>query len=219
MNCRDFEAQIDEYLAGELPPIATDAAGVHLHDCAACQQRIARRQALRAALRSQIVPAPRPGFFTQALLQAQQPSRRWFARWPRLAGAAIAASLAAWVGLSGLPGFSSSPRLEPMGVTIALHETHSVSLSFNAERELTGAMLHIRLPDGIEVRGFPGQREIQWRTDLARGVNMLTLPLTAVAASDGALTARLVHGDRSTELTVRVSVSLNNAKATQGPQA
>jgi len=213
MNCTEFQLHIDEYLAGELPAQAVDAAGTHLTDCAACQQRLTRLQAMRAALRSQPVPSPRPGFFDQALRHAQQPARSRAFRWPRLAGAAIAAGLAVWLGFSWLPGFKSTPRSEAVGVAIALHETRTVQLSFNAERELTGATLHIRLPDGVEIRGFPGQREIRWHTDLARGVNMLSLPLTAVAASEGTLTAQLMHGDRRTEFSVRVRVNMNNAMA------
>jgi len=217
MNCQDFQAQLDEYLAGELPPNATDAAGVHLHDCAVCQRRLARMQAMRAALRSQPVPPPRSGFFEQALRKAQHPARSRVLRWPRLVGAAMAAGLAAWIGFSGWLAPSSKPAHELNGVTIALHETRTVKLSFNAERELTGATLHIRLPEGVELRGFPGQREIHWRTDLARGVNMLSLPLTAVAATDGSLLARLEHGQRSTELTVRVLVQKQNqARSPQG---
>ncbi len=208
MNCQKFQAQLDEYMAGELEPRAVDAAGVHLRACPACQQRLARRHELRASLRSQIVPPPRPEFFGQALALARQssaPAR--FSLWPRLAGAALAASLAVWIGFGWLPGTrppSGSDKLA--GIVIALHETRTVQLAFNAEQPLVGAVLHIRLPIGVELRGFPGQREIQWRTDLARGINMLSLPLTAVAASEGALRARLEHGARSTEFAVQLRV-------------
>ncbi len=207
MTCQEFQAQLDEYMAGELEPRVIDAAGDHLRACRNCQQRLARRHELRASLRSQIVPPPRPEFFGQALALARQSAPTRFSLWPRLAGAALAASLAVWIGFGWLPGtrLQSGPD-KLAGIVIALHETRTVQLAFNAEQALTGAMLHIRLPDGVELQGFPGQREIHWRTDLARGVNLLSLPLTAVAASEGTLRARLEHDARSTEFAVQLRV-------------
>ena len=207
MNCQEFLMQFDEYMAGELEPHVIDAASAHLRVCPNCQQRLARRHQLRASLRSQIVPPPRPEFFGQALSLARQSGPARFSLWPRLVGAALAASLALWIGFGWLPGSqpqSGSGNLA--GIVIALHETKTVQLAFNAEQALTGAMLHIRLPDGVELQGFPGQREIHWRTDLARGVNLLSLPLTAVAASEGTLRARLEHDARSIEFTLQLRV-------------
>jgi hypothetical protein len=206
MNCHGFLAQLDEYMTGELEPRAIEAAGAHLRACSGCQRQLARRHELRAILRSQAVPPPRPEFFEQALLHARRSGPARFAFGARLAGAALAASLALWIGFGWLPG--SQPESGKFtGIVIALHETQTVQLAFNAEQVLTGATLRIRLPDGVELRGFPGQREIHWRTDLARGVNMLSLPLTAVAASEGTLLARLEHGERNTEFAVRLRVS------------
>lgn len=208
MNCQEFLAQLDEYMAGELEPRVIDAAGAHLRACPACQQRLTRRHALRASLRSQDVPPPRPEFFGQALALARQSAPARSSLWPRLAGAALAASLALWIGFGWWPG--AQPQSEPgklAGIVISLHETQTVQLAFNAEQALSGATLHIRLPDGVEMQGFPGQREIRWRTDLARGVNLLSLPLTAVAASEGTLRARLEHNARSTEFIVPLRVT------------
>ncbi len=206
MNCQEFLAQLDEYMAGEMAPRDIDAAGAHLRACPGCQQRLARRHELRASLRSQPVPPPRPEFFGQALAIARQSGPARFSLWPRLAGAALAASLALWIGFGWWPGTQPSGTEKLAGIVIALHETKTVQLAFNAEQALNGATLYIRLPDGVEMRGFPGQREIRWRTDLARGVNLLSLPLIAVAASDGTLRARLEHDARSTEFTIPLHV-------------
>ena len=207
MNCQEFLGQLDEYMTGELEPHAIDAASTHLRACPNCQRRLARRHELRASLRSQAAPAPRPEFFEQALSHVRQSGPARFSFRPRLVGAALAASLALWIGFSWLPGTQPQTGSDKLaGIVIALHETQTVQLSFNAEQPLVGAMLHIRLPNGIEMRGFPGQREVQWRTDLERGVNLLSLPLTAVATSEGVLRARLEHGARSTEFTVQLHV-------------
>jgi hypothetical protein len=207
MNCQEFQAQLDEYMAGELGPRVVDAAGAHLRACPTCQRRLAHRHELRASLRSHVVPPPRPEFFGQALALARQSAPTQYSRWSRLTGAALAASLAVWIGFGGLPGIrplSGPDKLD--GIVIALHETRTVQLAFNAGQPLVGAVLHIHLPNGIELQGFPGQREVQWRTDLARGVNLLSLPLTAVATLEGTLRARLEHDTRSTEFAVQLLV-------------
>jgi hypothetical protein len=206
-NCRTFADRLDEYLEGALAHSVYDAAAAHLQRCTACQRRIARAQALRAALRTLPAPAPRSGFFDEALARAQGahgPRRRG---WMYVAGAALAASLALWIGAGRLPLGMHTPATKSIGVTIALHETRTLQLAFNAERDLPQARLHIMLPEGVEIKGFPGQREVSWQTNIARGANLLSLPLTALSASGGTLLARLEHGDRSTELTVSLHVT------------
>lgn len=206
MNCDAFEHRLDEFLEGTLADYEHEAVALHLQRCAGCQRRLTRVQALRAALRNQPVPAPRPGFFEQALARAQGPRAPRRAPWTYAAGAALAASLALWIGFGQLPDMFGVPHAKPVGVTIALHETHTVQLAFNAERDLPQATLSITLPAGIELRGFPGQRQVRWQTNIARGANVLALPLIAVSASDGTLLARLTHGNRSTELSVPLHV-------------
>lgn len=207
MNCNAFEDRLDEFLEGALADYEHKAVALHLQRCAECQRRLARIQALRAALRNQPVPAPRPGFFEHALTRAQGPRTARRAPWTYAVGAALAASLALWIGFGGLPDMFRAPGAKPVGVTIALHETHTVQLAFNAERDLPQATLSITLPAGVELRGFPGQHRVTWQTNIARGANVLSLPLIAVSASDGTLLARLTHGDRSAELTIPLHVS------------
>lgn len=207
MNCRTFQDQLDQYLEGALAGADHDAAAGHLHHCLTCQRRVARAQALRAALRALPVPAPRPEFFEDAIARAQGPRTALRTGWMYVTSAALAASLALWIGAGRLPALLSNPTPKPIGVTIALHETRTVRLAFNAEHDLSQATLRITLPEGVEIQGFPGQHQVAWQTNIARGANVLALPLTAVSATGGTLLARLEHGDRSTELSIPLHVS------------
>lgn len=207
MNCREFHDHLDEYLEGALTASAQESAGAHLHGCTHCQRRLARLHERRAALRSLVVPPPRAEFFEHALRQARRPAAR-ITLWTRLAGAAAAAGVALWIGSAFLPDPGPAPDSgELTSVAIALHESRTVQLALNAEHDLSNATLSIRLPAGVELRGFPGQREIRWETDLVRGVNMLALPLVGVEAADGLLQARLEHGNRSTEIKLQLRVT------------
>lgn len=207
MNCHTFQRHLDEYLEGTLAGRDYEAAAAHLQRCRDCQSRLTRVQVLRAALRSLPVPPPRGEFFEHALTRAQGPRYGRRAAWTYVTGAALAASLALWIGFGRLPDLLHTPAAKPVGVTIALHETRTVQLAFNAEHDLSQATLSITLPNGVELRGFPGQHRLSWKTNIARGANILSLPLVAVSTSDGVLLARLEHDDRSTELTIPLHIN------------
>ena len=72
---------------------------------------------------------------------------------------------------------------------------------------LDAATLTVTLPDGIELAGFPGQREITWQTSLVEGKNFLPLELIALSSVGGEVLARLEHDDRDRTFRLRVEVS------------
>ncbi len=92
------------------------------------------------------------------------------------------------------------------GVSIALAEPRTVNLVFASATALDSATLTVTLPDGIELDGFPGQREITWETSLSEGKNLLPLTLVAVTPAGGELLARLEHDDRDRTFRLRVNV-------------
>ncbi len=155
-------------------------------------------------------PAPDAGFYERALVRAtHEGSKRQRNRWVMTGfGGAVAAALAAWV-IGGM--LLSEPQLPDAaaaipGVTIALAEPRTVNLVFASATALDSATLTVTLPDGIELDGFPGQREITWETSLSEGKNLLPLTLVAVSPAGGELLARLEHEDRDRTFRLRVEV-------------
>lgn len=203
MDCQNFLKQMDGYRDGSLTRAEHNAVADHLFHCPRCRERMTRADRLRAALREMPTPPMRPGFFHQALERAGAPPARRRSRWTYAAGAALAASVALWLGLSWF-----TTILQPSAtVTITLNEPRTIQLAFDADRDLTKATIRLHLPDGVEVQGFPSERELSWETDLARGVNVLPLPLVATSTTGGALLARIEHGKRATELAVKLKVN------------
>ena len=161
-------------------------------------------------LRDYPAPAADEGFYERALVRAtHQGSKRQRNRWMLTGfGAAIAATIAAWViggMLLGEPRLPEADSAIP-GVTIALAEPRTVNLVFASRTALDSATLTVTLPDGIELDGFPGQREITWETSLSEGKNLLPLTLVAVTPTGGELLARLEHDDRDRTFRLRVEV-------------
>ncbi|MDJ0906368.1 MAG: hypothetical protein QNI96_10140 [Woeseiaceae bacterium] len=155
-------------------------------------------------------PAPDRGFYERALVRAtHEGSKRQRNRWMMTGfGAAIAATIAAWV-IGGMllnePQLPEAASTIP-GVTIALAEPRTVNLVFASAKALDSATLTVTLPDGIELDGFPGQREITWETSLSEGRNLLPLTLVAVTPTGGELLARLEHEDRDRTFRLQVEV-------------
>jgi hypothetical protein len=157
------------------------------------------------------MPAADAGFFDQALVRAtHEGSRRQRNRWMLTGfGTAVAATIAVWM-IGGMlltdPQLPSADSAIP-GVTMALEEPRTVNLVFASAAQLDAATLTVTLPDGIELDGFPGQKEITWQTSLNEGKNLLPLTLVALTPTGGELLARLEHDDRDRTFRLRVHVT------------
>ena len=175
------------------------------------EKRVMEEQELLELLKDYPVPEAEAGFYDRALVRAvHRGSRRQRNRWMLAGfGSAVAAGLAIWAITAILMTSPLLPEAEPTipGVTIAMEQEHTVRLVFASAEALDSAMLTISLPYGIELAGFPGQREITWETSLQEGKNLLPLTLIALTPAGGELLARLEHKDRNRTFRLRVDVS------------
>ncbi len=167
--------------------------------------------AVQALLKDYPMPQADTAFYDRSLARAAvEGSKRQRNRWLLTGfGSAVAAGLAVLL-ISGL--LATSPDLPTAddtmpGVTIALETPRTVNLVFASATALDSAMLTVSLPDGIELSGFPGQREITWETSLDEGRNILPLTLIALTPNGGELLAVLEHGDRDREFRLLLDVS------------
>ncbi len=168
-------------------------------------------QEIQALLKDYPMPEATTAFYDQALVRAtHEGTRRQRNRWLMTGfGGALAAGLALWL-IAGF--FLTSPNLPATdpdipGITMTLEEPRTVNLVFASATDLDSATLTVTLPDGIELAGFPGQREIAWQTSLKQGKNFLPLELIAVSPVGGEVLARLEHDDRDRTFRLRVEIS------------
>lgn len=175
------------------------------------QKALEDERELLDLLKDYPMPDAKAGFYDQAVVRAaREGTRRQRNRWVMTGfGSAVAAGILVLL-VSGL--FFTTPEVPNVdpnipGVTMALAEPHTVNLVFSSSEALTAATLTVTLPDGIELDGFPGQREITWETDLSQGKNLLPLTLVALVPTGGEVMARLEHMDRGRTFRLRVEVS------------
>lgn len=168
-------------------------------------------QAIQALLKDYPMPEADAGFFDQALVRAtHEGTRRQRNRWLMTGfGSAVAAGLALWMISVVFVATPELPTTEPAipGITMTLAEPQTVKLVFASAQALDSATLTVSLPDGIELSGFPGQREVTWQTSLAEGRNLLPLKLVATSPLGGEVFATLEHNDRGRTFRLQVNVS------------
>lgn len=167
-------------------------------------------QEILELLKDYPMPEATTGFFDQALVRAtHEGSRRQRNRWLMTGfGSAVAAGLVLWM-LGGF--FLTTPDLpvaDPTipGITMTLEEPRTINFVFASVEPLDSATLTVQLPDGIEMSGFPGQREVTWQTSLVAGKNLLPLKLIATSPLGGEVYATLRHDDRGRTFRLRVDV-------------
>ncbi|MDH5620774.1 MAG: hypothetical protein OEY74_01725 [Gammaproteobacteria bacterium] len=169
---------------------------------------------IAALLKDYPMPQASADFFDRALVRAtHEGSRRQRNRWLMTGfGSAVAAGLVLWMVGGFLLSSQDLPGVDPAvdstipGVTIALEEPHTVKLVFASVEALDTATLTVLLPEGIEISGFPGQREVTWETSLRAGKNLLPLKLIATSPYGGEVLATLRHDDRGRTFRLRVDV-------------
>lgn len=169
-----------------------------------------RDQEILELLKDYPMPEATAGFYDRALVRAtREGSRRQRNRWLVAGfGSAIAAGLALWL-IGGF--FLTTPNLAGPdagipGVAMTLEEPRTINLVFASASALDAATLTVTLPEGIELVGFPGQREIAWQTSLVEGRNLLPLELIALTPAGGEVLARLEHESRDRTFRLRVDV-------------
>lgn len=211
MNCKLIAEQIDDFLDGELAAAESQQLETHVSTCASCEAIITKERELRDMLRDygeSTMPRADAAFFDRSIaIAAQTGTRRQRNRWVMTGfGGAVAAAMALWI-VSGV--FFSAPSITEStvpSVTMTLEQPQTLNLVFASAEVLENATMTVFLPEGVEVAGFAGQREITWMTSLDEGRNILPLTLIATSPVGGELLANLQHEDHDKTFRLQVTI-------------
>lgn len=210
MKCNDIKAVVDEYLDDQLSSKELALINEHTKTCDSCQQFYSEAKHVKQMLNDLPMEEPAPGFeqrlFAAVNRQYPQPAQHHFK-----AGfaTAIAASLAIWFAVSVFVPSTTEPALDV--VSIGLHESRKLQLVFTSVNDIGNASMQIELPDNIELLGYPGQKNLAWKTRLDKGQNVLTLPVQALGKVQGELVARVDYGDKQKTYRLRLKTSNDGA--------
>lgn len=197
MNCTRALLLLEEQLDGSLEHPDEASLAEHLRGCGACMVARGAMVTLQQRLAAMPLPLPVAGFADRVLARAHavSPVQRPVSRArPAWIGGALAASLVMVIGL----WFSRETLPEVMAIA-----NEPLRLVFRSEDALQGVTIEIELPEGVELAGYPGQRQLVWTSDIQAGPNLLELPVE-VRGDGGVLTATLNHGAERRQFSVRV---------------
>jgi len=209
MNCEDVIEQLLE--AGNLQDeLENRKLTTHVENCASCRDALRGANAMRV-VKNRPAQQPPDGLFTRVMAEATKPVPRAPGRSQFWAGTAVGGFLAAGIAIAIVSfGFFDTPTDSVVAtpiVTMALGGQQEISIAIDAERDLLNTTVNVLLSGGIEIVGLGAQRELSWNTDLQKGVNKLTLPLTAVDLAKGYLIVRLEH--EGTQRVFRVDLNIH----------
>jgi len=240
MNCTEIQKNIDDYCSGELDVELTNKYDSHLGTCSACARSVEDYKNLLASLKFMPVVGPSEGFAERAIRMAviqkgdSQHRRGFMVGF----GSAAVAALALWVVVGVFPQQTSLPvsgnvsdknnsvemaKLETNVATgipefsIALNEQRDIKLAFYSSGELKGAQITLQIPENVALVGYPGRRELAWKTNLIKGDNFLRIPIVATGATGGQLVAQIEYKGKVKTLKVNLAIGARGISGSAGP--
>jgi len=175
------------------------------------RQRIAdddnRRDTLElvAMLRELRSPPARPGFAERALRSAGRPGQRARNTLIHRAAAAAIAAFALLVLVSTLVDTRSTAT----GSTFVEvgDDVRTIKIAIESARAIDDIEMTIELTDNLAVEGFSDLKTISWNARLERGVNVISLPVSAVAGGDGEIVTRVGPQQHAREFVIKTRYS------------
>jgi len=221
MKCDDLQQRLDDYLDGELDSILVVMVEDHLDSCGHCKNTVLQGRILQAGLK-QIVTnesltenVPHDEFVSSAFkkVRARYPETEINNRWSYIGiktgfVTALAAGFALWAVLTTfiLPTMDSTTIQDKIAIShqaskiatlnLDINVTRIVRIAINTPEEFDQVTLSVILPKHIELKGHKNKRELSWDTKLAKGNNILRIPLKAINYGQGDFIARITHNGK-----------------------
>ena len=213
MKCKDVQTYMDDYLDDVMSLGEQKAVEAHIKHCASCQQEMQNHKTIRQALHSLPVEKASPNFeakvFAAVRSQNEKHSGQTGNRFVAGFATAMVASLALWFASTVYtPQFDEDA---PNTVNLALNQTRTVTLVFDAPSDLAEVTLSVELPDNIELEGYAGHKQLVWQTSLNKGQNILALPVIAIGNGQGELVAQLRYGDKTKQFHIVLKTTSDGA--------
>jgi len=203
MKCDELQQRLDDYLDGALDTILVLMLEQHITTCKSCNTKVQQAKSLQAELKQfTSESSPSDEFISSAFkkVRAQFPERQVKNRWPDIGlktgfVTALAAGFSFWVILVTfiVPGMDSN---KVASLNIELDDIRVVRIVIDAPDDFDKVTLSVSLPNHVELKGHKNEHELSWDTKLAKGNNILRIPLKAIKYGQGEFIARISHNGK-----------------------
>jgi hypothetical protein len=208
MNCDAARPAIRAAIDSDTPLDHTVRA--HLATCSDCQEDYADWMLERALAQDWVEPS-HEGFVDHVIAAAVRDAVA--VRLRRYVVAATVTLIAIGLALFASVRSGLDNPLSVARVDLVAHEGKPVRLVIDSAAAHDPATVTIELADNLELAGFPHEHRIQWKTALAPGRNLLTLPLTLTEPSDSQFRVGLSYGSARQDIRVTVKAQPTGSKA------
>lgn len=208
IDCRHFRAHWSRFQFKELDEAENARLRRHLESCHRCRQYDREMQAVVNCLKGlgtsgqHEVESARAGYLLEKAYQRYRTAARGRQAMAATLLAGFIGGTLFWAAVSEVKQESAYPVIShAQTISLPITGVKNISLAIDSDRALAEVTFTIELPDGVEVDGYPGQRELSWQGKLQAGLNRLTLPLlTHQQAREGVLKARIEYAGGGREL-------------------
>ncbi len=225
MKCDELQVRLDDYLDGNLDTILVSMLENHIASCGSCNENVKHGKELQSQFKRLADQAignttPSEDFISSAFekVRATYPEQA-STRANNISVktgffTALAAGFSLWAVLTTfiLPGMDSNDVLtnlvknDPITKSITdtaisvielnINETKMMRLAIDTPDAFDNVTLSVELPSHVELKGHKNKRELSWTTKLAKGNNILKIPLKAIEYGEGNFIARLTHNGK-----------------------
>jgi len=224
MKCDEIQQRLDDYLDGNLDTILVSMLEKHLTTCQSCATKVSYAESIQSELKqisslSTEEIAISDAFISSAFakVRAEYPEHGSSKRWSNIGiktgfVTAVAAGFSLWAVLTTfiLPGVTSNTVLDELAVNnivvesavkistlnLTLDETRVVRIAIDTPDDFDKVTFSVILPKHIELKGHKNKSEISWDAKLAKGNNILRIPLKAIKYGQGNFIARITHNGK-----------------------
>ncbi|MFV1982822.1 MAG: zf-HC2 domain-containing protein [Thiohalomonadales bacterium] len=225
MKCNELQQRLDDYLDGDLDTILVSMLEQHISACESCNYAVEQSKLVQSELKqifssqSTGIQIPSNEFISCAFekVRAHYPEKQAGNRWTGIGvktgfATALAAGFALWAILSTfiLPGMNSGNEPTNLATSsptstivskistlnLKIDETRVVRLAIDTLDDFDNVTLSVVLPKNVELEGHKNKRKISWDTKLAKGNNILRIPLKAIKYGQGDFIARITHNGK-----------------------
>lgn len=205
-NCKIVLTELDDFLDGELKPSQHDQVQLHIGGCESCHQAWQQELQFRQLLKEQPVPAPAFGLEERAFskLPRQQPVKVHRNAFVAGFSGAIAAGL--MIMIAATMFFNPATEQPVPDITLSLHQSKKINMVFDVPEMVAEATFSMKVPAHIDIAGKTGLHQIEWKTALKKGKNLLSLPIVAKMAESGELVAEIRYGDQVKTFRMKLNI-------------
>ena len=202
MKCRTARNLMQDAVDGKLKGADTGFITAHLQECAACREDYRQTSSMLDMLRGIPVPPPSAGFADRVLSSSTRTQPDTAGSRIKYVTGGIAASLVAVVLMvSSITGIG--PGQPDPDVMLTGGQVRTIRVAIESPRVVEAIRVTIDVSDNLEIEGYGRQNAISWTTRLEQGVNLIALPINAIAGGDGEIVARVGLGDQEKVYRIR----------------